>query len=331
MKFGPRPIKQALGCILAHSIALPNGRLRKGVTLDEAHLEHLAEAGLSEVTVAALEAGDVEEDAAATRLGAALLDGAQGLRASVATTGRVNLFATGAGVALIDEGKLNALNDVNPMISFACVAPFHQMHDKAMMGTVKIISYAVPEGDLEAACALAYDAIRLAPAIALRVTLIISQIKEGADEEKAIAATRARVEALGSTLIETLICRHQTEAIAGAITRAKGDVILILTGSATSDPYDVAPSALRQAGGTITRFGMPVDPGNLLFLGALGTRPVIGLPGCARAPALNGADKVLSRVLCGVPVTSADIAGMGVGGLLKEIPTRPRPRAITAP
>jgi molybdenum cofactor cytidylyltransferase len=35
---------------------------------------------------------------------------------------------------------------------------------------------------------------------------------------------------------------------------------------------------------------------------------------------------VLSRVVCGQGVTSADIAGMGVGGLLKEIPTRPQPR-----
>ena len=53
---------------------------------------------------------------------------------------------------------------------------------------------------------------------------------------------------------------------------------------------------------------------------------VIGLPGCARAPALNGADWILSRVACGVAVTDDDIAGMGVGGLLKEIPTRPQPR-----
>jgi molybdenum cofactor cytidylyltransferase len=71
---------------------------------------------------------------------------------------------------------------------------------------------------------------------------------------------------------------------------------------------------------------MPVDPGNLLFLGHRGDTPVIGLPGCARSSALNGADWVLSRVICGVDVTPRDIAGMGVGGLLKEIVTRPQPR-----
>ena len=46
-----------------------------------------------------------------------------------------------------------------------------------------------------------------------------------------------------------------------------------------------------------------------------------------RLLALNGADWVLSRLACGLAVTSADIASMGVGGLLKEIPSRPMPRA----
>lgn len=53
---------------------------------------------------------------------------------------------------------------------------------------------------------------------------------------------------------------------------------------------------------------------------------MIGLPGCARSPALNGADWVLERVICGLPVGAADIARMGVGGLLKEIAARGRLR-----
>jgi len=106
-----------------------------------------------------------------------------------------------------------------------------------------------------------------------------------------------------------------------------------LTGSATSDHRDVGPAALRTAGGELLRFGMPVDPGNLLFLGERQGRSVIGLPGCARSPRLNGADWVLERLVCGIPVTSEDIAAMGVGGLLKEIAARPEPRGggATAP
>ncbi len=104
---------------------------------------------------------------------------------------------------------------------------------------------------------------------------------------------------------------------------------LILTGSATSDTMDTGPESLRQAGGVVERFGIPVDPGNLLFLGILSGRPVIGLPGCARSPALNGADWVLERVACGLEISADDFARMGVGGLLKEIPSRPQPREVT--
>ena len=83
---------------------------------------------------------------------------------------------------------------------------------------------------------------------------------------------------------------------------------------------------VRLAGGHVLRFGMPVDPGNLLFLGEQAGRPVLGLPGCARSPALNGADWVLERLACGLAVSGDDIAAMGVGGLLKESPARGRLR-----
>ena len=53
---------------------------------------------------------------------------------------------------------------------------------------------------------------------------------------------------------------------------------------------------------------------------------MIGAPGCARSPKENGFDWVLMRLLAGLPVSRADITGMGVGGLLMEIVTRPQPR-----
>jgi len=69
-----------------------------------------------------------------------------------------------------------------------------------------------------------------------------------------------------------------------------------------------------------------VDPGNLLMIGAAGTRPVLGAPGCARSPKENGFDWVLMRLLAGLPVKREDITRFGVGGLLMEIVTRPQPR-----
>jgi molybdenum cofactor cytidylyltransferase len=71
---------------------------------------------------------------------------------------------------------------------------------------------------------------------------------------------------------------------------------------------------------------MPVDPGNLLLLGRIGEVTAVGLPSCARSPKLNGIDFVLWRIAAGLPVGRREIAEMGVGGLLSEIPTRPQPR-----
>jgi molybdenum cofactor cytidylyltransferase len=53
---------------------------------------------------------------------------------------------------------------------------------------------------------------------------------------------------------------------------------------------------------------------------------VLGAPGCARSPVENGFDWVLMRLLAGLKVTRAELTGMGVGGLLMEIVTRPQPR-----
>ncbi len=136
----------------------------------------------------------------------------------------------------------------------------------------------------------------------------------------------ARLDRLGVDLIETLDIPREETAIIHAIANATGDAIFFLTASPTSDANDTAPSALRRAGGHVTRFGMPVDPGNLLFLGSFENRPVIGLPGCAQSPALNGADWVIERVVCGVPIGTLEISALGVGGLLKEIPERGRAR-----
>ena len=86
------------------------------------------------------------------------------------------------------------------------------------------------------------------------------------------------------------------------------------------------PAALEAIGGRIEHFGMPVDPGNLLLIGAAAGHAVLGAPGCARSPKENGFDWVLMRLLAGLPVPREDITGMGVGGLLMEIVTRPQPR-----
>ena len=325
MKFGTVPIRDAQGAMLAHSVSLTRGRLRKGHVLDANDLDQLAAAGVREVTVARLDPGDVDENTAAAALAQAVGGQVTGLRIAKAFTGRANLIAKGPGVVRLDVAALEAVNLVHPMITIATVPAYQQMAEGGLIATIKIISYGVPQSALDATCAAGAGAIGFEGPRLSSASLIISDIEGGAGV-RGQPAIEQRLNALGVELAEVTVVAHRQDAISQAIKDATGELVLILTGSATSDIDDVAPSALRDAGGRIERFGMPVDPGNLLFLGDLEGRAVIGLPGCARSPALNGADWVLARVVCGITISSRDIAGMGVGGLLKEIPTRPQPR-----
>lgn len=325
MKFGPVPVASAAGSILAHSVELPDGRLRKGVRLEARHLAALTAAGHQTVVVAQLEPSDIHENAAAQRLAEALAGQAAGIHLSEPFTGRTNLIADGPGVVVLDAEAIHAANAIDPALTVATVPPFHQIHAGGMIATVKIITYGVPEEALRAASDAARGAISLAQPRYATASLIVTEIP-GGPGLKGVDAIENRLTGLAMSLGETLVCAHDEAALAEKLTAATGEVILILTGSATSDVHDTAPAALRRAGGAVERFGVPVDPGNLLFFGALGGKPVIGLPGSARSPVLHGADWVLSRIACGVPVTGEDIARMGVGGLLKEIPTRPQPR-----
>lgn len=328
MRFGPVPLSEALGTILAHSVALPDGRLRKGCSLGTAEIAQLQAIGRTEVIAARLEDHDQHEDAAALAIARALVpdpDGA-GLDLRPVGTGRVNLHARTAGVLDVLADRVNALNAVDPMITFATVPRWQRLAAGEMAATVKIIAYGVPKASVTAACAAGSSALRLRPARLTRVTLVETHTEPTAKPLGADAIAH-RLAALGASLAGHLHSPHREADLSATLASiTDAELILILTASATSDPDDVAPSAVRHAGGQVDRFGMPVDPGNLLFLGSLNGTPVIGLPGCVRSPALNGADWVMERVICGVPVGAADIAGMGVGGLLKEIPQRGRLR-----
>jgi molybdenum cofactor cytidylyltransferase len=328
MRFGPVPLADAVGAILAHSVSLPSGRMRKGKLLDAADIEVLAGLGLTEVTVARLDAADQHEDEAALDVAKALVRGAAGLELKPVGTGRVNVHAVEAGVIGVDAAKINAVNAVDPMITVATVPEWQRQAVGGMVATVKIIAYGVARADVQRAVAAGDGALRLHLPDMRRAALIQTSVDADDDGAKGYRETAKRLQRLSVQLAPQKVVAHRVNDLASALADAAGhaELLLILTGSATSDAADVGPSAVRAAGGEMEYFGMPVDPGNLLFIGNLRGRPVIGLPGCAKSPALNGADWVIERLICGIPVTGRDIAGMGVGGLLKEIPIRPQPR-----
>jgi molybdenum cofactor cytidylyltransferase len=329
LKFGPVPVAEARGAILAHAVRRDGLVLKKGQIVTPEHQAALSAAKVSEIIAARLDPGDVGEDEAARRL-ALRLAGAN-LRGERAFTGRVNLFAEQAGLVIVDAAKIAGVNAIDEAITCATLAPFRAVAPGDMVATVKIIPFAVSGTALDAALATAgQGAVSVAAFRPLRIG-VVSTLLPGLKPSviaKTLRILEERLEPAGARIVREERVAHEPMALARALLEIAPhcDALLIYGASAITDRRDVIPTAVEAIGGRVDHFGMPVDPGNLLLLGAHGDLPIIGAPGCARSPKENGFDWVLMRVLAGVPVKASDIMGMGVGGLLMEINSRPQPR-----
>lgn len=330
MIFGEMPVGEAVGAVLAHSAAHASGHFKKGRVLSASDVAALAGAGHVTVFAARLEADDVAEDEAAARIAQAIT-GAYAM-AQAPFTGRANLHSAAPGVVLVDAERVRALNRIDESLTLATLPPFAVVEDRQLLATVKIIPYAVKRQVLDAALAVIggrplVSVAKFSPRVAGLVITQLPQTKASIIE-KSRRAMEDRLEAMGSRLGEVIVTGHDAASIGNAVARlgAEHDLVLVFGASAIVDRGDVVPQGLVRAGGEIVHLGMPVDPGNLLLLGRLGPKAVIGVPSCARSPKVNGFDWVLARVLAGLSVTREDIMDMGAGGLLMEIPLRPLPR-----
>lgn len=330
MKFGEVPIGEAAAAVLAHSVRAAEGKYPKGHVLSAEDVIALAAAGVTSVIAARLEEGDLLEDEAAQRLADAVPHA--DLRFSPATTGRVNIFAETNGLFRASRDVVDRFNRVDPAITLACLSDRSDVKRGDMVATIKIIPLAVARNAVERAAALLADgaAFSVRPYAARRVALIATELPslKPSVMDKTRAILEARLAASGSTLDVERRVAHRTEAVAEAIRMLapEHDMLVVFGASAIADSDDVIPAAIRASGGIVDQVGLPVDPGNLLVLGHVGGKPVIGAPGCARSPKENGFDWVMNRILAGETPTSEQLTGLGVGGLLMEIPTRPLPR-----
>lgn len=334
MKFGEFPVAGAEGLMLAHAVKLPERTLRKGHRVSHEDVEALKQAGIASVTAAQIEDGDLDEDEAARRLAAAIAP--DHLRFSEAATGRVNVYAARDGLFIADRHVVDRVNRIDPAITLACLADHVRVRAGDMVATFKIIPLALPGNKVEAAC----DALRAAAAFEVKpfneyaVTLVATELPslKPAVMEKTTRVLKRRLAVYGNQLAREQRVAHRQDSLAVEIARAleapdnSPKLVIVFGASAVIDGDDVIPAAIRQAGGEILSVGMPVDPGNLIVVGRIGETYVVGAPGCARSPKENGFDWVLDRILAGEKPDARDLTSMGVGGLLMEIESRPRPR-----
>jgi molybdenum cofactor cytidylyltransferase len=329
--FGVVNAADAEGAILAHSVRAGAVTLRKGTRLTAEHVAALAAAGVATVMAARPGSDDVAEDAAAAAIAGALTG--PGVRVEAPFTGRSNLHAETPGVLLVDRAAVDRLNRIDPAITLATLNAYAPVAAGQMVATVKIIPFALPGARLAAALAALADCrvLSLAPFARRRVGMVATALPSL--KPSVMDKTRQRLDdrlaPAGARVFAETRVAHEIGAAAAALgdlLKRGAELVVIFAAAATSDQADVVPAAIERQGGRVLRVGMPVDPGNLLVLGEVGGVPVLGAPGCARSPKENGFDWVLQRLLAGLDVSADDIAGMGVGGLLGEIASRPQTR-----
>ncbi len=322
-----------IGAILAHGVVGANGgKIAKGTVLSADHLVSLSQAGHKSLTVALLADGDLDENSAAERLARALT-GAN-IRAASAHTGRVNLYASRDGLCHFSLEAMRAFNAVDPAITCATLPNFSKVSSGQLIATIKIIPFALPTH----VCDKAVDAGSVQGLTVstfqtgLRVGLVQTVLPQTKPSviDKTSDVTKHRLADLGLSLAHSEKCDHSADALRAALENlcSGHDVVIVFSASAICDIEDIVPRAIVDMGGSVDRFGMPVDPGNLLLLGRSGATQIIGAPGCARSKKLNGFDWVLERICAGLPVSDTDVNEMAIGGLLSEIPSRPSPREV---
>jgi len=330
MKFGAVAPKEAIGATAVHTIRQGTLVLKKGTLVGAVEAAALDAAGIAEIVVARLEPGDVSEDVAAAEIATAIAG--ESVHVDRAFTGRANLFARSAGILVVDRDPIDKLNRVDEAITVATLSAYKPVVAGEMIATVKIIPFAVAAAARDAALAAAKrPVVRVAP-YRVRKVGIVSTVLPGLSAkviDKTLKITAERLAPAGATIVAERRVPHEPQALARAledVLRQGSEMVIVFGASAIADRRDVIPAALEAIGGRVEHFGMPVDPGNLLLIGAAAGHAVLGAPGCARSPKENGFDWVLMRLLAGLPVPREDITGMGVGGLLMEIVTRPQPR-----
>ncbi|MEQ1408123.1 molybdopterin-binding/glycosyltransferase family 2 protein [Neorhizobium sp. Rsf11] len=337
MKYGTFQLEEAGGTVLAHSIRLPSGRISKGQVLSQEDIARLSEEGMTSVVAVRLDPGDMLEDEAAAVIARTIAP--DNLRFSEATTGRVNVYAKVDGLFVADKAVVDALNRIDPAITLACLADHVVVRAGDMVATVKIIPLAVSGEKIAQAVSLlaesvAFEVKTFRPRAVTLVATELPSLKASVMDRTA-RLLEHRLASSGSRLIKEIRIPHSADRLTEVLQQLtlqeinEPAMVIVFGASAVADKEDVIPAAIRAAGGDVEQVGMPVDPGNLLVLGRIGHVPVLGAPGCARSPKENGFDWVLNRLMAGETPTSFDITGMGVGGLLMEIPTRPRPRDAT--
>ena len=317
--------EDAVGHVLCHDMTqiikdqYKDARFRKGHVVAQEDIPVLLSMGKEHLYVWELVPGMLHEDEGAARL-AALCRG-KNMTLSAPKEGKIEVFADCGGLFQVDSQRLTAVNSVGDVM----IATRHgntAVHKGDKLAGTRVIPLIIPEEILEKAekAAGAKPLLSLRPWKLKTAAVIVTgnEVKAGRIQDVFSPVVVEKLAAYGVETRSVVQSGDGVEAVAGAVNaaRASGVDMILCTGGMSVDPDDSTPGGIRATGAEIVSYGAPVLPGAMFLLGYYedGT-PVMGLPGCVMYAGATVFDLVLPKIVAGVPVTRADLAAMGEGGL----------------
>jgi len=308
--------------VLTRDIAVGGKRWVKGRRLSADDLLALAAADPGPtVTVLVAEPGELHEDDAAIRLAKAVA-GAN-LEARGPNQSRLDLVASTNGIVTVLVTELERINRLDPLEVFT-VFDGQVVERGDLVASVKIAPHIVDAGVIDAAARLAgfgsQPVVWVSPFLQRRVGVVVKESIRAAARARFESSVRAKVEGLGSRILEIVYVDDDADAVETAIarfTRGAETAELILTaGSASTDPRDTFFTAIESLGGRVVRRGVPAHPGSMLWLARVGGTSILGLPTCGAYSKATAVDLLLPRLLAGEPASERTVAKLGHGGIL---------------
>ncbi len=189
----------------------------------------------------------------------------------------MDLLAATAGVVNVRIAELEQVNRLDPLEVFT-VFDGQIVERGDLVASIKVAPHVVEAATVDAGARLADFGNRplvwVAPFIAGRVGVVVKESVRATARERFEASVRAKVEGLGSTIIDIVYTDDDHEAVEAALARfthPPDQADLVLTaGSASTDPGDPFFVAIEALGGRIVRRGVPAHPGSMLWLARVG-------------------------------------------------------------
>ena len=317
--------EDAVGQVLCHDMTqiikdkYKDARFRKGHVVTEADIPVLLSMGKEHLYVWEMTPGMVHENDAAERL--LLLCGQENMTRSEVKEGKIELKAACDGLFLVDSPRLVAVNSQDEvMIATRKGGTAVRKGDK--LAGMRVIPLIIAEEKLHRAEQAAGDAplLRLKPFVRKTACIVSTggEVKSGLIKDTFTPVVVDKLKAYGIETQEVVYSGDGVENVRDAVLamREKKPDMILCTGGMSVDPDDNTPGGIKAAGASIVTYGAPVLPGAMFLLGYFDDgMPVMGLPGCVMYAGATVFDLMLPRVAADIPVTRADIAVLGEGGL----------------